>query len=369
MVSYSRFFHLGLSSAATCLLICLTVAGQTVDKGTSTHGNIREDSAADGLNRGRKTGLTGPLLGLAFDKRSGFHAIHGIPGTAVLGPAIEGVAGVQDAAVSSAGAYALAITGEERRLQLVRGLSDGPAAVSMLSVPAGVAAIATSPVGSAAALHYRERNTVLVLTGLPNAPRTAWIIELHGLTEKLDSIAVSDDGEVVLATTLGSGHPSLLCLTQPEGWRYLTSLQGSASIAFFVRAAEAVVAERQAHRVFLIRAADGEAAMAPLADRDDGIGQPVAVAVSGDNSSILVANSEPQGVVEFSVETGLASLLESRWNPGRLQRLRGNSVFLLSDPSDRPLLLYDGDSRQPRIATVSSQRLSRIPVETEGGER
>ena len=368
-MSCPRVFIHGLSSTAACLLICVTVAGQTVDRGTRTHGNIRENAAAHRLNSGRETGLSGPLLGFAFDKHSGFHVIHGLPGTAVLGPAIEGLAGVRDAAVSSASGYALAIVGEERRLRLVRGLSGAPVAVSIPAVPAGVDAIATSPVGSAAALRYREPNIVLVLRDLPKAPRVAWIQELHGLTQKLDSIAVSDDGEVVLAATVGDDRPSLLRLTQRKGWRYLTSLQESASIAFFVRAADAVIAERQANRVFLLQDAGGEAVIVPLAGRDDGIRQPVAVAVSGDNSRILLANSEPRGVVEFNVETGVASLLESRWNPGRLQRLRGNSVFLLNTPSELPLLLYDGDSRQPRITTVSSQRLRQVPVEREGGER
>ena len=80
--------------------------------------------------------------------------------------------------------------------------------------------------------------------------------------------------------------------------------------------------------------------------------RPVAVAASADNRRVIIANSDPGGIVSVGLEGGDVETVACRCHPTGLDRLNGNAVFRLNEPSERQLYVFDGDSPQSRIVFV-----------------
>lgn len=310
--------------------------------------------------------ISGPVLGFVFEKQEGLKPILGIPGAATIGQAVPGVPDIGAVVASVERDYALAIAAEDRRLLLVRNISGPAPVVSATAVPAGVDDIAMSPGGSAAALYYREAGLLRVLKGLPDTVSTSWSYDARLLPGPLAALAVSDDGDAVLAAT-GDGDQRTIVLLAPEQqWRYLTTAGAPASIAFLGGSSDAVIADGGANQVFLIRDVTGAAAMIPLAGEAEGVSRPVAVAASADNRRVVIANSDPGGIISVGLEGGDVEAVACRCVPTGLHRLNGKSVFRLNEPSRSQLYVFDGDSPESRIVFVPPSAASR---DTEGGSQ
>lgn len=89
-----------------------------------------------------------------------------------------------------------------------------------------------------------------------------------------------------------------------------------------------------------------------LAGKGEGISGPVAVAVSGDNRQIVIANSQPGSVAQVDISNGTVTAVPCECAVVGLQRLDGNAVFRLTEASEGLVRVFDGDAAEPRIVLV-----------------
>ncbi len=306
--------------------------------------------------------IGGPVVGFVLDKAEGVRPILGIPGAATLGQPVLPAAGFASIVLSPQRDYALALTEGEQRLALLRNLSASPAA-ARLDVPPGASRIVLSPAGDAAALYYRDARRVVVLTGLPDSPSVAWSLDLPDLGAGLAALVVSDGGSAILVATAGEPSSILLFAADVE-YRPLRLVAGSPSLAFLSNSLDAVVGDGASNLVFVVRDVKGAAEFTQIGGQAEGVSRPVAVAAAAGNRRVLVANSEPGGVVSLGLAGEEPLAIPCSCTPTILERLAGGAAFRLSDAGEGPVWLLDVESSPPRTVFVPRQpRLVRTEIQ------
>lgn len=304
--------------------------------------------------------IGGPVVGLVVDKAEGVRPILGILGAATLGRPVLPAAGFASIVLSPRRDYALALTERERRLVILRNLSASPAA-ARLDVPPGASRIVLSPSGDAAALYYPEAR-VVVLTGLPDSPSAAWRLALPDLGAGLAALVVSDGGAAVLAAT--AGEPSSILLFAPDvEYRPLQLVAGAPSLAFLSNSLDAVIGDGASNQIFVVRGVKDAAGITQIGGPAEGVSRPVAVAAADGNRRVLVANSEPGGVVSLGLDGEEPLAIPCSCTPTILERLAGGAAFRLSDTGEGPVWLLDTGSSPPRTVFVPGRpRLVRTEI-------
>ncbi len=293
-----------------------------------------------------------PTLGFAFYSGA-LWPILGVPGASLLGNSLYTGLDLADAVVSPDQNYAFLLTGELHQLKLLHLVASGAAASPIDGAMAAPDVIALSPRGDAAALYRASDRLLQVLTGLPDSPRILREIPSAALGGILTSMAVADDGEAVLVAVADQA-----LLIPSDGIPRPLPVDGPVSaMAFRPRTHDAIAANRLNNLSLILRATE-DAEIQLLASPEDGILDPLAVAFSLDGSRAFVANSGGN-LIQFDFSGGPPQSLSCQCRIAGLHRLIGNSVFLLTDLSDGPILVFDGDAPQPRIVVV--------PAVSEGG--
>jgi hypothetical protein len=297
--------------------------------------------------------IAGPVLGYVWDSAAGaLRAIQGVPGSSLLGAPMDAGVPVARAAVSPRHDYVLAVTAEGEAAvlrigggRLARRLIEG--------VAVGAVRIALSPEGRAAALFYDgfETGRVQVVTGLPDQPALAGTLVMSEPPGALEALAVSDGG-LVLAALAGAEGSTISLMTVEGEIRVIASAGQVSALAFAPGRADALAADRKSNQLLWIVAAAAAAAVRTLAGPDDGIAGPAAVAVSADGRHAVVANADSGTVAEFELEGAARVVVPCRCSPATLERLNGNAIFRLNEPSAGPMRLFDGDFAEPRVLFV-----------------
>jgi DNA-binding beta-propeller fold protein YncE len=319
--------------------------------------------------------LDGPRLGMLFDPQTrALHPILGIPGSAVVGRALELGISVEKAAISPAQDFVLVTAGDRREVVMLR---TGRAPIAPIAIEGADPApneMILSAGGRAAVLYHRDRNRLQVITGLPSGPRVSSQLYLSA-GEAPSAFAVSDDGRVVLAGIGGS----LKMITANGEVPVLPGIGKITAIAFGKRSVEPVVDEVRGDlhraspgpaapaplgyvalaadalhdRLFLVRNVTGDVEAEVIGTSAEGIASPVALAVSRDNRRVFVANAKSGTVAIFDLLRGdrSHSLISCGCSPTGLDRLNGD-VFRLTAPSSRPLWVLEADGREPRVVFV-----------------
>jgi hypothetical protein len=293
-----------------------------------------------------------PALGFVFHSGT-FTPIIGVPGASVLGASVDSGLGSTDAVVSPNQNYALLAGGEPRALYLLRLPARGAPASPIDGVVAPDL-MALSPVGDAAALYRASDGVLQILTGMPDAPQVVREIPVASLGGMLKSVAVADDGQAILAVVGGQ-----VLFIPADGIARPLPVEGPVSaMAFRPRSHDAITAGKRDGHVSLILGESENMVIKEMAAPNDGLVKPVAVAFSLDGARVFAAGSE--GIlVEFDPAGGSPQSLSCECRITAFDRLAGNAVFRLTDASVGPLLVFDGDTTQPRIVFV--------PAASEGG--
>ena len=97
---------------------------------------------------------------------------------------------------------------------------------------------------------------------------------------------------------------------------------------------------------------DGPANRVPLASFGEGFDLISSVAASDDGQRVFISSKSSGTVTIVDLATGLSSALPCNCQTSGLFRLKGNSVFRLSDLSDRPVALLDASSPAPRVIVI-----------------
>jgi len=287
-------------------------------------------------------GLTGSLLGYLFDPVNGVQPILGMPGAATIGAPLSFSKEIARVSVPSQQNYALAIGAPDTSLLLLR-LGD-PIEVGPLSIPiANAGLVAFSPDGTAAAIHDRERNRILVLSGLPAAALVNEF-DLSGFAGAVESIAINDWADSVLV-----GFTTSVIELNAGGVTSFDFLKQTSAMRYLSRSRDAIVADRALGVVYLVRNTLG--AVEPTVLLTD-IPEPVAVALSNDNKRAFVASSSTGLITEVELATGAVTATPCACRPSGLVSLNGNAVFRLTEPSGSAVWLFDGDGMAPRTVFI-----------------
>lgn len=337
----SRVFRHSIAICASLSMVALSgVAAETREK-------LNPDFNQPGP-RGEKRiehRIEGPVLDYVFEQGVGLRPLLGIPGAAVWADVIP-LPGIAQTAVSVERNYALGISDKDRLPMLISNLR-GAVSIAALAESPGVDRIILSPTGAAAAV--QRGASIEIVTGLPETSATQWSSTLPGAPETL---AVADNGKAVIAVVTGGESRFAAVLAPAGGWRYLAAIDGTASVTFLRNREDAVFTDAAANQVFSVRDVTGAAQILALAGEREGISQPVAVAASADNRSVVVANSAAGGIVVLNLSGGAMTAVISRCASTGLERLAGNSVFRLTGPESPQLCLLDADSSSPRVVFV-----------------
>ena len=279
--------------------------------------------------------VQGPVLGYAWDVASSrLRPILGIPGSSLLGTPLDLGTSLKLAEVSPRQNYALAISADSgaRVVHLTGGFSIQP----IPGVDPEADRIALSPIGSAAAIYSQGRQTLQVVTRLPDAPSAA-SVALPGL---LTALAVDDSGDLVLAV---SGE-QLFALGPRKEPRPLGPAGAAAAIAFAENSREALVADPARKEVFLLR---GDNERLILAGERDGVQDPVAAALAGRRG--FVADRSLNTILLVDLAGGPAAVISCPCEVTGLQRLRGDALFRLTASLQSASYLLEAGAAEPRL--------------------
>jgi hypothetical protein len=250
--------------------------------------------------------MRGPQLGWLLDNDR-LRPIHGIPGAASLGSPGE----VNFAALVLAEGTALGLTAENRAVVLIT-----PAGSETLSeLPAGIEKLALSPKGSAGLLYAAGR--VYVLRGRS----IAWEADLSFFSEAPRSMAISDDGSAVIASSADAVYK----LTASGVEQIPVTAQ---SLAFLFDSRDFVLATES--QVLL----SGESGLGVVFE---GLKKPVGIAATAGNSRIIVADAEARALIVIDRANATAQTIECDFQPETLERF-DSTVFRLTSA---PLRIFD----------------------------
>ncbi|MCI0419632.1 MAG: hypothetical protein L0312_10490, partial [Acidobacteria bacterium] len=252
--------------------------------------------------------------------------------------------------------YALGIVSEEAVLVLVE-LNQGTEVTSVHQLPelgTGISRFALSSEGKAAALFYSETNTLRILSGLPSSIALGEPVDLSFLTGPLQTLTVSEDGNLVLLSAADGSVSRLYAYSKETGARVVSVMGEISAVQLFENGRDALVADKLTSEVFLMRDLLGTAQRTPLASQQEGISGPVALAFSKDGRQAFVANAGSGTVAGLDLSGGPAVLTSCHCTPTTLERLEGDSVFRLTDLSEDPLLMLESSPAENRILFVPS---------------
>jgi hypothetical protein len=289
-------------------------------------------------------------LDLLFDPDLGVlrPAIGSASSGMVMGPIDPGMI-LQLAEMPRRRDYVLAAGGDDSRVFVLKN-AGGVVTSRAIDLPAAPELIVISPAGSSAAIYYARNNLIYVVTGLPDSPLTDRTVSMAAERGSLSYAAISDDGQVVLAAV--ETRTSRRLFVESSGFaRAAGPFRDISGIAFFGAGHDALIADRKLSAVYRIGISSSRPEVTELAGPDDGISEPVGVALSADNSRAFAVNATGD-VLEVNVSGGARPIGSCPCTPSGLSGMPGNARFRLNGLPDTPLWIFDGDKAHADVFFV-----------------
>ncbi len=292
-----------------------------------------------------------PVLGYLVDQTAQrIRGVWGVPGAAQVGAPVELGVAIVGGAASPKADYVLALAGDLREPMLW--LPGSASLRAVAGVPAGADQIYLSPEGSAAAFLYRGENRVLVISGLPNAPRQPVNFELTSLQSPLAALAVSDDGQLIAVgeAETGPAASSVIILSGAGERNRFAAVGGARAVAFFSRSHAFIFTS--AEQAWLIRGEGLSDERLPLAESFAGASS---VAIDGDWALFAHAASGRVAMRDLANLSTPAAVLDCGCTPEllvkmrgglRLHEYRGSSVRML-DLTAHPRVVFAAPATAP----------------------
>jgi hypothetical protein len=286
-------------------------------------------------------------MGLIWNSSdSTLRTLVGVPGSTQLGPPLFPVGAY------AAGAFApLTQTGllidPKGNLQILILPSLVPSTVAQSVSPASV--IAFAPHGGYAAVFAPGSASVLMLSGLPQAPSVSTV----SASAAIQGVAVSDAGTMLLATGGASTGVTVASISASGTRSSLASLAGYGGMNFIPGSEDSLIADATANT--LSRYHGGAATV--LATHANGLNQPFAVAASQDGHWAVTADQADSSLLRIDL-TGATSPAQSTCgcSPTQLLSLSGNAVFELTPPAAMPGWMIEADGPTSRVLFIPPVR-------------
>jgi hypothetical protein len=291
----------------------------------------------------------GPLIGYLWDQSAaGLRPIFGITGAAFLGTPLYTGRAYSGAVVSLRRQYAL-LTNTKGQVALATLPNGEPLdLVDQLSTRQQAA---VSPSGNTALIYAPDLTTLTVVQGLPGAPKLQ-TVHLPG-SVSANRAVISDSGLMLIATTQPDGTSAVRSLTSNGTSAPIVTVSQLAGFAFLPHSTTALIADAGQNRVLMASGLGAAPSVSQVADSEDGIAQPLALAASSDGRWAVIANRQGSTVVKVDLTSRVpASQLQCNCSPAVLTSLAGNSVFLLTEAATGTISVFDGDAAKPRILSI-----------------
>jgi hypothetical protein len=292
------------------------------------------------LLQAQENRITGPVSGYVFDPAA--HALRpvlGLPGASLLGDGVQFSFDVKSAfmAPRQDAAFVVAADGS---VHLFRIDPDGIREISLdgLALPER---LVFSPSGTAAALY--GGGSIEVVSGLPDKPGVSGGVDLRTGTQ-LDSMAISDDGKVLLV----SADSSVRLFGSFTELSKLIDTAGNAFMAFTPGGHDAAVADPAGAGILLYHDLTGAGDSRVLAAPDDKLAALSGLAFAPDGKTLLTTAG--QSVTEFNLAGGDRTSLACSCAVQGLTRM-GNT-FRLNEIGGDPLWLLDTRTSERHLLFV-----------------
>jgi hypothetical protein len=275
--------------------------------------------------------VTGPISGIVLLRDSGsVRLIQGLPGAALLGPAIAAPEGLRITAIQAeAGIAAGSLNGVP---VLLRGLRNSAVETTPLK------GLATSPDLLAAkgdyAAAYSSEDRKLLWIENTRSVEPAMSVLLEDAT--VAALAVSASGRLLVAVTSAEGT-TLHASSRGATLTRIANFDGAVALAF-TTSENALVADSARSEVFSL-SPSGELQL--VAAARDGVDQPVAVASLG--AATLIANAASRTLQ--ILEAGQIQTLDLPITPDRLELVGLNGAFKLNNGAPAVQYLFDAANR------------------------
>jgi DNA-binding beta-propeller fold protein YncE len=213
------------------------------------------------------------------------------------------------------------------------------------------ASIAVSPLGTTAAFYNPSSGIVQVVRGLPENPEVFREFDARVIPGWASQIAISDDGSCVLMIFKDSDESALWILNSAGAlWRF--GAVDPSSVQFFARGHDAILADTAGHEIFVLKDVDETAILIPLISFEEEFGSLPVIAASEDGLIVVMAQARSGRTTVIDVQTGTQTVLQCECDQSGLFRMRENALFQLNEVSERPLMLLDASSTEPRIILI-----------------
>ena len=279
-----------------------------------------------------ETSITTPLLGYVYEASSRtLRAIEGLPGASLLGNALRVEMEIGDALVSPDQSYALALTAEDRTPRVLL-LHAGTVIPRVIDGPSRqVDRMVLSPSGACAALYAASEGILQIVTGLPDKA----VIAREISSPAVDQMTVSDDGRLVLVSTLDPLAPVLLFDSTTQA--RTIALPGPVSALIFrPQSHDALITA--AGGFTLVHDVSAGASYEEFADPSD---PPVALGFSRHGDRFFAAYGD--GTIRtYDVTSRAWSKVICHCVPTVFHPMNGDSLFRLTGSDRGPLFLLDG---------------------------
>ena len=303
-------------------------------------------------------------LGFVFDSGSPrVRPLWGVPGASTVGDPIDFGSDVLSSAVSPHQDYIAFLAGTNRTAKIWRHDTQTISAIS--DIRPGATQVVVSPEGASAALYYSDTHQVHVITGLPDAPVATMDADLSSLMNPLHSLAVSDDGAILLASeslVSGNAAPSVVVF-QSNGVAARIGLSGPATaIAFLSNSHDVLLSS--AGEAILVRNAVAQSSRTILpAAANSAIG--VISSTDGSRAFFVNAQTGTVSIVSLNSVGVPPAIVQCGCEPTGIARTAAPSIYRLTENSGVPVSLLDFSSNQPRMLVIPP---AATPVLTPGNQ-
>jgi len=296
--------------------------------------------------------VSGPSLGFTSEAHgTAIRPILGIPGASILGDRIPLESRVRGAVISPKQNFAIAVRSDDAQALLIDLRSGAPVITAIDGVRPRVEAIAFAPTGSVAAFYVHRDRTIQVIGSLPDAPQLIQEFDFSQIPGTFLDVAVSDDGANALLR-VAEGSQSSVWVLDASGAQWPIHAEQPTAAAFFPQSTDAIIADSATQSAYVIRDVRHAASQVPLVAGNSGLSSFSAVSTSLDGRSVFLADSDSGKVAVVSVETGQPFVVSCDCQTSAFNRLRGTSVFRLTEASREPMWILDASTAEPRIVIV-----------------
>jgi len=322
--------------------LCISLAA------LSTVSNVHAQSSINGPFLGFTSGMGGTAI----------LPIIGVPGASLLADSLPLGTAILGAVIAPSQDYAIALRTADAQIVVID-LSSGQITPAATINPDGFV-IAISPSGAAAAVYDAGTGYVQIILHPQQSPQVIQQLDASGVAGRPNTMAVSDDGAVVLAKFVDSGGASLWMLNSSGAAQRLPVDQPSA-VAFLFNRQDAIISEDATQSAIIVMDAGQTAVQVPLIPAIDGMAGFSSIAASADGGRVFLADAKSGNIATVDVQTGQFVVVTCGCRPAGFYRLKGNSIFSLNEASQQPISVLDASSVQPRKLIIPPRAPAESP--------